>query len=516
MNRGPLALIILDGWGLRDEREGNAVALAPTPHFDRLWRQWPRTQLFAHGRHVGLPDGQIGNSEVGHLNLGAGRIVYQDIVRIDQAIADGSLAQSPVLERALKQLAPGGRVHLLGLFSDGGVHSHIEHILALRALIAAAGRPVRLHCFLDGRDVPPKSAARYFDRLEQAGGLADVATVMGRFYAMDRDRRWERTQAAYEALVLGRGRLATGAREALAEAYRRGESDEFVAPTVIVDNGLPRGLVAAGDLVIFCNFRADRARQLTRALSDPEFSAFPRRLCLAPEALLTMVPYDETLPNPALLPPHTIERPLGEVVAAAGLTQLRIAETEKYAHVTYFFNGGREEPFAGESRILVPSPRVATYDATPAMSAREVTDRLLEELDRGAHDLIVLNYANPDMVGHTGDLNAAITACAVVDECLGRVLSALERVNGRAIVCADHGNAELMINPEDGGPHTAHTTNPVPFILVDPEHRQARLRSGVLADVAPTILALLGLEVPPEMDRTSLLEPGPITEKGGC
>lgn len=505
---GPFILIILDGWGLREEATNNAVALAPTPNFDALWEKWPRAQLRAHGEYVGLPPGQIGNSEVGHLNLGAGRIVEQDIVRIDNAFRNGRLRASPVLRQALDQMGADGRIHLVGLFSDGGVHSHINHMNSLWALIEELGSwPVYLHCFLDGRDVPPASALRYFHWLEERRpqGLKAVATVIGRYYAMDRDRRWERTRRAYDAMVLGEGYKSPDPITAVEAAYDRGETDEFVQPTVITTDNGPVATIEPGDLIIFYNFRADRARQLVRALSDPSFSNFPRPVQVDPQRLLTMVEYDPTFPNPVLLPPEHINRPLGEVIAEAGLSQLRIAETEKYAHVTYFFNGGREEPFPGEKRILVPSPQVATYDLAPAMSALEVTDRVINAIQRDNLDFIVLNYANPDMVGHTGKLDAAIEACRVTDLCLGRVIEAILAAGGAAIVCADHGNAELMVDPESGEPHTAHTTNPVPLILVDPRYPDARLRDGILADVAPTVLDLLDIEKPPEMTRSSLL-----------
>lgn len=513
-SKKPLVLIILDGWGLRGERDHNALAIAGTPNFNFLWQRWPHTQLQAHGRHVGLPDGQIGNSEVGHLNLGAGRIVEQDIVRIDGALNSGELARSKVLSDALKQTPPSGRVHLMGLFSDGGVHSHINHLFGLWEIIERSGPwTVVLHCFLDGRDVAPASALKYFDWLERKRpqGETAVATVMGRYYAMDRDRRWDRIQAAYEAMVLGRGLTATDPRSAVTTAYERGETDEFVRPTVITGFGRGPVTIQPEDLVIFYNFRADRARQMVTALTAPDFDAFPRPFVLDPQRLITMVEYDPTFPNPVLMPPDHIDQPLGEVISRAGLTQLRIAETEKYAHVTYFFNGGREEPFPGESRILVPSPKVATYDLAPAMSAVEVTDRVLEAIRSRAFDFIVLNYANPDMVGHTGDLNAAVEACRVTDTCLGRVIEAILDVGGMALVCADHGNAELMVDPETGEPHTAHTTNPVPLILVAPGLEDVELRPGVLADIAPTVLDLLGIDPPSAMNRKSLLvRPGGV------
>jgi 2,3-bisphosphoglycerate-independent phosphoglycerate mutase len=501
--RGPVALLILDGWGYREEREGNAVALAETPNFDRLWRTRPHTLLAASGEDVGLPAGQMGNSEVGHLNLGAGRVVLQELPRIDRAIADGSFFANAVLCRTV-DAAAGHRLHLLGLCSDGGVHSHLDHLVALLRLAHARGqREVVVHAITDGRDTPPDSAGRYLARLAAAVPEVRVATVIGRYYAMDRDRRWERTAAAYRAVVAGEGLRAPTAAAAVAAAYARGESDEFIRPTVV---GQPAPL-ADGDALIAFNFRADRMRQLTHALLDPDFAGFarvppPPRLA----AFCSLTPYEEDFPQPAAFPRERIAHGLGEVVAAAGLRQLRIAETEKYAHVTYFFNGGEEAELPGEERILVPSPRVATYDLQPEMSAAAVAERAAAAIAAGGLDLVVLNFANPDMVGHTGSLPAAVAACAAVDACLGRVLDALRRAGGAALVVADHGNAEVMIDPVTGGPHTAHTTNPVPAILVADQLPAARLRDGGrLADVAPTLLELLGLPQPPEMDGRSLL-----------
>lgn len=512
---GPVALVVLDGWGLRDEEEHNAVARARTPVFDGLWRRYPRARLKAHGEHVGLGPGQIGNSNVGHLNLGAGRIVRQPLVIIDDAIADGSFARSEILSGAMERAKARGRpVHLMGLFSDGGVHSHINHLLALARMADARGVKPYFHCFLDGRDVPPRSAARYFRLLAEARGargLREVATVMGRYYAMDRDRRWDRIEAAYDALVRGRGRTASDPLEALDHAYGAGESDEFVSPTVIVgEAGAPRGPVAPGDEVIFFNFRADRARQLAGALAAETFGEFHRNGAGAPAVLTAMMPYDEQLPVPAAFRPEELRNTLGEWAARHGLTQLRIAETEKYAHVTYFFNGGAEAPFQGEQRILVPSPRVATYDLQPEMSAGEVTRRLQQAVAGADLDLIVLNYANPDMVGHTGIMPAAVAACEAVDEGLGETVEAVLAREGAVVIVADHGNAEIMLDAETGQPHTAHTTSPVPIIIVKNGWERDRsgapaVRDGILADVAPTMLHILGLPRPPEMDRESLL-----------
>ncbi|MBX6377112.1 MAG: 2,3-bisphosphoglycerate-independent phosphoglycerate mutase [Clostridia bacterium] len=512
---GPVALIVLDGWGLRDETTGNAVRLARTPVMDALTATHPFTTLRADGEAVGLLPGQMGNSNVGHLNLGAGRVVYQDLTRIHRALADGGFERNPVIVAALAAARPdgaGGRVptlHLLGLLSDGGVHSHIDHALALVDLAARVGvRRLALHAFLDGRDVPPTSAGPFLEAAERRlreAGLGRVATVSGRYYAMDRDRRWDRTEKAYRAIAEGVGPRAPSAMAALEAAYARGETDEFVTPTVVVPDGGEPLRVEPGDSLFFFNFRADRARQLTWAFVQEDFAGFARRRL--PVHFATMTRYDETLDVPVAFPPQDLRRTMGEVVSEAGLTQLRIAETEKYAHVTYFFNGGREEVFPGEERILVPSPRVATYDLQPEMSAPEVTERLLERLGAagGPPRFVVLNYANPDMVGHTGVLEAAIAAVETVDRCLGRVIEALLSLRGAALVLADHGNAETMIDPETGGPHTAHTLNPVPCVLVAADGVRRRLRPGILADAAPTLLELLGLPAPPEMTGRSLV-----------
>ena len=501
----PVALIILDGWGLRAERENNAVALADTPVMDELWAHWPHSQLEASGEAVGLPRGLMGNSNVGHLNLGAGRIVYQDIVRISRAIADGSFFTNEALVGAARRARErGGRLHLIGLVSDGGVHSSLEHLLALLELGRRQGVETVVHAFTDGRDTPPTSAGEYFARVREAGGR--IATVVGRYYAMDRDKRWDRTERAYRALVLGEGHRAPSPEAALEAAYARGQTDEFIEPVVITDaEGRPLPRIEPRDETVFFNFRADRARQLARALADPAFDAFRRPEGVGPLPLTQMIEYDEEFPLPTAFPPQYLKDTFGEVVARAGLRQLRIAETEKYAHVTYFFNGREETPFPGEERVLIPSPKVATYDLKPEMSAPEVTDRVVREIESGRFDVVVLNFANPDMVGHTGVLEAAIRACATVDRCLGQVLAAIRRQGGAALVLADHGNAEIMVDPETGEPHTAHTTSPVPCILVDERYRGARLRDGILADAAPTLLHMLGLEPPPAMTGRSLI-----------
>ncbi|MBE3581838.1 MAG: 2,3-bisphosphoglycerate-independent phosphoglycerate mutase [Thermoanaerobacteraceae bacterium] len=506
MNK-PLMLIILDGWGVSEEQEGNAVALARLPNFRRLWHEFPHTFLAASGEAVGLPKGQMGNSEVGHLNIGAGRIVYQELTRISRAIRDGSFFRNSVLLEALEQVKKRrGALHLLGLLSDGGVHSHLEHLYALLEFAARKGVDrVYIHAFLDGRDVPPACAGQYIEAVEEEcrrHGRGAIATIMGRYYAMDRDRRWERTEKAYRALVAGEGHGFASAGEALEASYRRNITDEFVEPSVIMRDGRPLATVNDGDAVIFYNFRADRARQLTRAFVDDDFPYFERPGGKLDISFVCFTQYDATIPAPIAFPPQDLKDTLGEVVSRAGLKQLRIAETEKYAHVTFFFNGGVEEPFPNEDRVLVPSPKVATYDQKPEMSAYEVTVEVLKRLD--TYDFIVLNFANPDMVGHTGDLQAAIRALEAVDECLGRLAEAMTSRRAPLIITADHGNAEAMVEP-NGEPHTAHTSNPVPFILVDERYRQARLGEGSLQDVAPTVLALLGLDQPEAMTGRNLI-----------
>ncbi len=509
----PLVLIIRDGWGVCDEdpasarRFGNAVQLARLPVLDQLLATYPHCLLQASGEAVGLPPGQMGNSEVGHQNLGAGRVTYQDFMRISVAIRDGSFFRNPVLLKALGEVKRSGhKVHLMGLLADGGVHSHNTHLYALVELAKRQGLTpdqVVVHAILDGRDTPPRSGAGFLTQLEQELariGVGRIGTVIGRYYSMDRDNRWERTTRAYQAYVSGTGPTATAVSDAIAASYARDVTDEFVEPTVIVGgDGAPVGRVEDGDALIFFNFRPDRARQITRSFthSAPEGMAQP----MVNVHYVCMTEYDATIRCPVAFPPETVEHPLAEVVAAAGLRQLRIAETEKYAHVTYFFNGGREAPFANEDRALIPSPKVATYDLKPEMSAVEITDELLR---RPPYDLVVLNYANADMVGHTGVLRATITALEVVDRCTGQVVDRVRELGGTTLITADHGNAEQMIDA-DGGPFTAHTTNPVHLILVSDEMRTARLRDGIFADVAPTMLALMGLRPSAEMTGTSLL-----------
>ncbi|TLM65601.1 MAG: 2,3-bisphosphoglycerate-independent phosphoglycerate mutase [Deltaproteobacteria bacterium] len=506
----PLALIILDGWGLRDDCTANAVCQARTPRLDALAAAWPSARLNASGLNVGLPDGQMGNSEVGHLNIGAGRIIYQDLTRISKSIADGDFFANPALRAAMAATrTAGGRLHLIGLLSDGGVHSHLTHLYALVEMARREGLgEVFIHALTDGRDTPPKSAAGYLAQLEQELtriGLGRVATVIGRYYAMDRDNRWERVEQAWRAMVLGEGDPADSGAAAIAAAYAAGETDEFVKPKVIVSAGRVPGTIGDGDGIVFFNFRADRARELTRTFTQADFAGFARPRVPALSSFVCMSEYDETFALPVAFPPESYPDLLGTVVSRAGLKQLRIAETEKYAHVTFFFNGGEETPAPGEDRVLIPSPKdVATYDLKPAMSAVEVTDEVVRRIAGGDYALIVLNYANPDMVGHTGILPAAIEAMETVDSCVGRVVDALLAAGGAALITADHGNCEQM-SDGSGSPHTAHTANLVPLILVDPQRREARLRDGILADIAPTILALLGLPQPAAMTGKTLI-----------
>ena len=502
----PVVLCVLDGWGHRTERADNSILLAKTPNWTRFMKESPHALLQASELFVGLPTGQMGNSEVGHMNLGAGRIVLQDLPRIDQAIADGSLAKSPALAAFIAALKKsGGTAHLLGLLSPGGVHSHQDHIAALARLLAEAGVAVKVHAFLDGRDTPPKSAGPYLAKFAADAGLdrVSVATVTGRYYAMDRDKRWDRVAKAYAALVQAQGERAADAQAAVRQAYANGQSDEFVLPTVIGDYAGMSG----GDGVFCANFRADRVREILSALLDPDFAGFARERRPRFAAALGMSEYSLELNRflASLFPPEDLADTFGEVMSRAGLTQLRIAETEKYAHVTFFFNGGREAEFPGESRILVPSPKVATYDLKPEMSAPEVTDKLVEAIDQGRFDVVVVNYANTDMVGHSGDEAAAIKAVEAVDRCLGRLAEAVRRAGGALLITADHGNAEMMRDSATGQPHTAHTLNPVPIVLVNPPAGVTGLSNGRLADVAPTLLALLGLKQPAAMTGRPLL-----------
>ncbi len=500
----PVVLCILDGWGLRDDPTANAPALASTPNFDRLMATCPHATLVTYGPDVGLPRGQMGNSEVGHTNIGAGRVVAMDLGQIDLAIEDGSFFENPALLDFIARLKEtGGTAHLMGMISDGGVHGHIDHIKAAIRAIAGAGVPVVLHAITDGRDVAPKSALGYMrdilDTLDDAGGR--VVTVGGRYYAMDRDKRWDRVQLAYEAIVHGKGQSAPDAIRAIEAAYGDGKTDEFIPPTVIDGHD---GL-HDGDGLFCLNFRADRVREILAAIGDPDFDAFETGPRPRLAALLGMADYSDRHDTymTTCFPKQHIVNTLGHWVAEQGLRQFRVAETEKYPHVTFFLNGGVEPPEKGEDRYMAPSPKVATYDLQPEMSADEVTDHLVGAIE-GGYDLIIANYANPDMVGHTGDLQAAIVACETVDRGLGRVMDPLEKAGGAIIVTADHGNCETMIDPETGGPHTAHTMNPVPVIVCGGP-KGAKLRNGRLADLAPTILHLMNLPKPPEMTGESLL-----------
>ncbi len=502
----PVVLLILDGWGYREDPRDNALALADIPNWRRLWAERPHTLIHTEGRHVGLPDGQMGNSEVGHMNLGAGRIVYQDLTRVDAAIEDGSFFANAALVAACEAAKAEGRtLHVMGLLSPGGVHSHEAHIFAMLELGARLGVPrVAVHAFLDGRDTPPRSARDSLAALQAVCdrlGNARIVSVSGRYYAMDRDQRWERVEAAWKAMVDAESiHRADSAIAALDAAYARGENDEFVQPTVIGEGAK----IIDGDSVVFMNFRADRARQLTAAFVQPGFAGFAaRRPALSDFVCLTE--YDAKLPATLAYPPDNLANTLGEVLAAHGLTQLRIAETEKYAHVTFFFSGGREDLYEGEARTLIPSPKVATYDLQPEMSCPELTAKLVDAIRAQAHDVIVCNIANPDMVGHTGVLEAAIKAAEAVDVAVGEVAAAVESVGGALLVTADHGNLEMMRDPATGQPHTAHTVGPVPLVYVG-TRADARLRDGgALRDVAPTMLDLLGIDKPAQMSGRSLL-----------
>jgi 2,3-bisphosphoglycerate-independent phosphoglycerate mutase len=504
MPNNPLVmLVILDGWGWREDPADNAVLQADTPIFDRLWSSCPHAFLRTSGRDVGLPPGQMGNSEVGHLNIGAGRLVMQDLPRINEAIEDGSIAKMPALVGLIERLRQtGGTCHLMGLMSPGGVHSHQEHAVALARILADAGISTVLHVFTDGRDTPPRSAGDDIERLQKElpPGVT-IGSVCGRYYAMDRDNRWERVAKAYTVICEGLGARYSDAKSVIADAYAHDITDEFVVPAVIGDyHGMKDG-----DGLLCFNFRADRVREILATLLDPGFSGFPRQRKVKFAAAIGMTQYSAELDVllKAIFPTQTLPNVLGEVVANAGRTQLRMAETEKYPHVTYFLNGGREEPYRQEARIMVPSPKVATYDLQPEMSAPELTDKAVEAIRSGKYGLIVLNYANADMVGHTGSLPAAIKAVEAVDAGLGRLAEAVQAVGGSMLVTADHGNCELMRDPATGGPHTAHTTNPVPLFLVG--GGKVALVEGRLADVAPTLLELMGLPQPAEMTGKSLL-----------
>jgi 2,3-bisphosphoglycerate-independent phosphoglycerate mutase len=511
MSKKPVMLMILDGFGISDKVDGNAVAAAKKPNFDKYFNEYPRTQLGASGMDVGLPRGQMGNSEVGHLNIGAGRIIYQELTRITKAIEDGDFFDKAELNEAIdKAIKSSSSLHLLGLLSDGGVHSHIEHVKALIKLAKDKGlKKVYVHAFLDGRDVQPGSAKDFILDLEnymKEVGVGKIASISGRYYAMDRDNRWERVQLAYNAIVLGQGENAHTALEAIERSYHDNKTDEFVLPTVIIEDGAPTAKIVNGDSVIFFNFRPDRAREITRAINDKVFDGFERETLNLNYVCMTQ--YDKTMEGVSVVfKPESYNNTLGEYLSGLGKKQLRIAETEKYAHVTFFFNGGVEAANEGEDRALIPSPKVATYDLKPEMSAFELTDELIRRIDTDEYDMIICNYANPDMVGHTGVFEAAVKAIETVDTCMGRVVEKVLEKDGAVFVTADHGNAEQMIDYSTGEPMTAHTTDPVPLLFIAKDAKGKELNEGgILADLAPTMLKVMGLEVPAEMTGKSLIK----------
>lgn len=505
----PVALIIMDGFGESKNTNGNAIVSSNTPNLDKLIKEYPNTLIQASGLDVGLPDGQMGNSEVGHTNIGAGRIVYQDLTRVSKAIEDGDFFTNEVLLEAMNN-AKEHSLHLMGLLSDGGVHSHIDHLKALIKMAKENGvENVFVHAFTDGRDVDPRSALEFVEDIEnymKEVGVGKIASLSGRYYAMDRDKRWERVQLAYEAMVNGKGNTANSAKEAIEASYAEDKNDEFVVPTVIVEDGKPLGLIKEGDSIVFGNFRPDRAREITRAIVDTDFAGFERPDMKTFFVCLTT--YDITIKNVNVaFKPQSLENTLGEYLASKGKSQLRAAETEKYAHVTFFFNGGVEEANDGEDRLLVQSPKVATYDLQPEMSAYELTDKLLAKIDEDRYDLIVVNYANPDMVGHTGVMEAAIKAIETVDACVGKVVEKVLSKGGKAIITADHGNAEYMWDANTESVVTAHSTNPVPFIVVGEDLKNVELKEdGRLSDIAPTILDMMNLEQPEQMTGNSLIK----------
>ena len=502
----PLVLCILDGFGHNPDNYGNAIAAAKKPNLDRLFASCPNTLIGASGMDVGLPDGQMGNSEVGHTNIGAGRIVYQELTRITKSIADGDFFENEALVTAMKNAAQEGHaLHLMGLLSDGGVHSHNTHLYGLLEMAKRSGvKEVYVHCFMDGRDVPPTSGKEYIEQLEAKMaeiGVGKIASVMGRYYAMDRDNRWDRVEKAYAAMVYGEGVKADSAVKVMEDSYAADVTDEFVVPAVIAGGGR----IKAGDSVVFFNFRPDRAREITRTLVDPEFNGFERRNGLFPLTYVCFTQYDATMPGVLVaFHPQSLVNTFGEYISKLGKTQLRIAETEKYAHVTFFFNGGKEEPYAGEDRALIHSPKVSTYDLKPEMSAYEVCDEMIRRIESGKYDVIILNFANCDMVGHTGVFDAAVKAVEAVDTCVGRIAEALEKCGGAMLLTADHGNADKMYEP-DGSPFTAHTTNLVPFLVFGVPGAKLR-EGGRLADIAPTMLKVMGLEQPAEMTGESIIE----------
>ncbi len=511
MKKKPVVLIILDGRGMNHNADQvDPVRLAAPVNFTKFKKEYPYTELRADGEYVGLPEGQFGNSEVGHLNIGAGRVVYQLLPKITKEIREGLILENGPLSDVMNKTKEAGKaLHIMGLMSDGGVHSHINHIIGLVDMAKKKGlTEVYVHALMDGRDTPPEGGVDYLAQMEKALseiGIGKLATVVGRYYAMDRDTNWDRTELAYNSLFSGEGDVAVTSEEAIKNSYANGVTDEFVKPTKITEAGAPIGVIKEGDGVIFANFRPDRARQLTRSIIEEKFEGFVRKA--HPKVnFVCMAQYDSTFDVPVAYPPQTIVNGFGEVVSKAGLVQVRTAETEKYAHVTFFFNGGVEEPYPGEIRLLSDSPKVATYDLQPEMSAYKVKDRLLEELDKGGVDTVVLNFANPDMVGHTGIVEAVIAACQAVDNCTGQIVHKVLEMDGAVLITADHGNADLLVDPETGAPYTAHTVNPVPFILITNDMKDVKLRTdGKLADITPTMLDLLGLEKPAEMDGETLI-----------
>ena len=508
MDKKTTMLMILDGFGINEKEEGNAIKMANIPNIKRILKQYPNTILHTSGLDVGLPEGQMGNSEVGHTNIGAGRIVYQELTRITKSIEDGDFFSIPELVTAIENCKKNhSKLHIMGLVSDGGVHSHQRHLFALLELAKRKDfEDVYVHCFLDGRDTPPASAEGYIAELENKmaeKGVGKIATIMGRFYAMDRDKRWNRIQKAYDAMVKGEGEKASSASVAIENSYQKEVFDEFVVPTVICNNDKPVAKIEENDSVIFFNFRPDRAREITRAIVDEEFDGFERDYFKT--NFVTFTNYDETIKNVSVaFKKDEIKNTFGEIISKHGMTQLRIAETEKYAHVTFFFNGGEEKQYEGEDRILIPSPKVETYDMKPEMSAFEVTENVLNAIHSRKYDSIILNFANPDMVGHTGNVEAVIKALESLDGCVEKIVEAIEEEHGILLITADHGNCEQMIDYKTGEPHTAHTTNPVPLVLVGKD--DVKLKEGRLADLAPTMLDLMGLEKPEEMTGESLIE----------
>ena len=509
MSKKPVVLAILDGYGVSEFKEGNAIYTAKTPRMDEFMSKYPKSIIHASGLDVGLPDGQMGNSEVGHTNIGAGRIVYQELTRITKSINDGDFFENDALVKACQNCKENdSSLHLMGLLSDGGVHSHFEHLLGLINMAKKSGlKKVYIHCFMDGRDVSPTSGIDFVKSLVEKirdTQCGEIATVMGRYYSMDRDNRWERVEMAYNAMVKGEGNFSTSAVTAIENSYNDGKTDEFVIPTVITKDGKPVGTIKENDSVVFFNFRPDRAREISRTIVDENFDGFKREFFKT--FFVCMTQYDASMPNVHVaFKPQKLENTLGEYLSSKGLNQLRIAETEKYAHVTFFFNGGVERVYENEDRILVNSPKVATYDMKPEMSAYEVTDKLLEALDTDKYDVVILNFANCDMVGHTGDMDAAVKAVEAVDECIGKVVDKVNEKNGIILITADHGNAEQMTDPNDKSVFTAHTTNVVPFIAIGLDEG-IKVENGRLADLAPTVLDILGLDIPSEMTGKSLIK----------